>query len=153
MYILAVKVPTATNSSTNQPNEGNSTTTNNTYTKLIFNYSLSTAAANSSSDLHSVNLINILTGNDGRNLHSITLFWNQNLIFTQFKLLTLSFNLFLNKIWCWLPSVGVLVQIRSILISLGSLSLDLTAFFEISLFSEDWLKFLLVFATYVLTIG
>ena len=68
MYILAVKVSTATNSSTNQHDE-NSTATNNT--ELNGNYSLSTAAVNSSTDLHSINLINILTANDERNSYSI----------------------------------------------------------------------------------
>ena len=68
MYILAVKVSTATNSSTNQHDE-NSTATNNT--ELNGNYSLSTAAVNSSTDLHSINLITILTANDERNLYSI----------------------------------------------------------------------------------
>ena len=68
MYILAVKVSTATNSSTNQHDE-NSTATNNT--ELNGNYSLSTAAVNSSTDLHSINLINTLTANDERNSYSI----------------------------------------------------------------------------------
>ena len=75
MYILAVKVSTATNSSTNQHDE-NSTATNNT--ELNGNYSLSTAAVNSSTDLQSdsdnlINLINILTANDERNSYSIIL--------------------------------------------------------------------------------
>ena len=56
-------------------------------------------------------------------------------------------------------SVGVLVQIRSILISLGSLSLDLTLFFKMTTRKshqttyKHYLTVLLVFATFVFTIG